>query len=296
MASEHDNLVLVFTAWLDALRRGDLDTLGAHLAPDVVWQGLRPDLRCNDREEVVATVAAQLDLPAVEALELRVAGGDQVVLGVVSPDLVEVAGEPLPGQVWEVFTIRDGAILRIDEYKTRPEAVRAAELDDPSLAVADRGTPLSFTFEDLLRHHGPGSPGGVAIAFRALELGLPLLAPDALPERRDITVRTAFGGPGARDAFELVTRAVTDGRYVVDPRLARPERGRALERFVFTLEHWGRTATLLLREGFVDDEFVDLARTPSRDAAQEARLDVLKHRLAARVMAAPADRVLEIEA
>jgi len=65
---------------------------------------------------------------------------------------------------------------------------------------------------------------------------------------------------------------------------------------VFALEHWGRTVTLLLRHGFVDDEFVDLARTPSRDAAQEARLDVLKHRLAARVMAVPADQVLETEA
>jgi hypothetical protein len=129
-----------------------------------------------------------------------------------------------------------------------------------------------------------------------LELGLPLLARDALPERRDVTVRTAFGGPGARDAFELVTRAVTDGRYLVDPQLARPERGPALERFVFALEHWGRTVTLLLRAGFIDDEFVALAGTPSRDAAQEARLDVLKHRLAARVMAAPADQVLDAEA
>jgi len=165
----------------------------------------------------------------------------------------------------------------------------------PSLDVVDRGTVLRFTFDDLMRHHGPGSPGGVAIAFKVLELGLPLLGSGAPPERREIAVRTAFGGPGARDAFELVTRAVTEGRYVVDRALARPARGRVLERFVFALERRGVTATLLLKDGFVDEEFVDLAGTQARTASQEARLDVLKRELAERVMAAPAAEVLEVE-
>jgi hypothetical protein len=165
----------------------------------------------------------------------------------------------------------------------------------PSLDVVDRGTLLTFTFEDLMRYHGSGSPGGVAIAFKVLELGLPLLERGAPPARRAMAVRTAFGGPGARDAFELVTRAVTEGRYVVDPELARPARGRALERFVFVLVHPKTTATLLLRDGFVDDEFVDLARMQARDVAQEGRLDVLKRELAARVMAAPAAEVFEVE-
>lgn len=61
-------------------------------------------------------------------------------------------------------------------------------------------------------------------------------------------METAFGGPGARDAFELVTRAVREGRFEVDAGLARPERGRALERFVFRLGYRGRATTLTLRE------------------------------------------------
>jgi hypothetical protein len=40
-----------------------------------------------------------------------------------------------------------------------------------------------------------------------------------------------FGGPGARDAFELVLRAVTGDPYTLDLGLARPERRRAAERF-----------------------------------------------------------------
>jgi len=164
-----------------------------------------------------------------------------------------------------------------------------------SLVVQDRGTRLTFTFADLMRYHGPGSPGGVAIAFKALECSLPLLDPAGEPERRDIAIRTAFGGPGARDGFELVTRAVTDGRYVVDPSLARPHRGRTLERFVFVVSHRETEVTLLLREGFISDEFIDLARTEDRDDAQEARLDALKRELAERVTARPAAEVFEVE-
>ncbi len=161
------------------------------------------------------------------------------------------------------------------------------------LEVVDRGELLGFTWDDLMRYHGGGSPGGVAIGFKVLEYGLPLLNDGAPPARREIDIRTAFGGPGARDAFELVTRAVTDGRYVVDEGLARAERGRNLERFVFTLAHRETEATLLLREGFVTDEFIDLARTEGRTGEQESRLDVLKQELAERVMATPAAGVVE---
>jgi hypothetical protein len=57
----------------------------------------------------------------------------------------------------------------------------------------------------MLAQHGGGSPGGVAHAFKVLERALPLLDTAGPPERREIVIETAFGGPGARDAFELVT-------------------------------------------------------------------------------------------
>ena len=55
-----------------------------------------------------------------------------------------------------------------------------------------------------------------------------------------------------------------------------------------------RTATLLLRDGFVHDEFIDLARTDNRTVEQESRLDELKAELAQRVMAASAVDVFDI--
>ncbi len=163
-----------------------------------------------------------------------------------------------------------------------------------AIEVAERGRRIVYSFADLMKYHGPGSPGGVAQAFKVLERALPLLDPDAPCERREIVVETAFGGPGARDAFEMVTRAVTGDRYRILGELARPERGRALERFVFRLTYRGRTVTLTLREGFVSDEFIDLARTEQRTATQEARLDLLKRELAERTMARPAADVYDV--
>lgn len=162
------------------------------------------------------------------------------------------------------------------------------------LQVVDQGTLLAYGMEDLLRYHGPGFPGGVAHAFKVLERALPLLAPDGVPERREISVRTAFTGPGARDAFELVTRAVTEDRYVVDSALERPDRGRTLERYVFVLTHHDRTVTLLLREGIVREEFIELSRAHERTPAQEERLTTLKQEMADRLLSRPVLEVYDV--
>jgi hypothetical protein len=161
-----------------------------------------------------------------------------------------------------------------------------------TIEVAERGRRLAFSYDDLLRHHGGGSPGGVAVAFAVLQRALPVLQPGGLCEREELRVRTAFGGPGARDGFELVTGR----RLELDASLTRPDRGRALERFVFVLSHRDRTVTVVLREGVVTDEFIDLARTDPRDADQERRLDALKQDLADRVLACAPAEVCDVEA
>lgn len=162
------------------------------------------------------------------------------------------------------------------------------------LVVQDRGQTLEFSFEEILKYHGPGSPGGVANAFKVMQRAFALLSPDDPPQRREITLRTAFGGPGARDAFEVVTRAVTEDRFTLDPALAQPDRGRALERFVFEVGAAGRSVTLRLREGYVTDEFIDLARTDGRSEEQEARFAALKAEVCERVMAADAADVYDL--
>jgi hypothetical protein len=164
------------------------------------------------------------------------------------------------------------------------------------LEVVDEGVVLRFSFDEMLRYSGPGSPAGVAMAFKAMELAFPMLDPDSPLERRRIVVETAFRGPGARDGFELVTRGLTEGRYIVDEALERPDRGNTLAQFVFRPRYGDTAITLLVREGQVTDEFVEMARKPDRTEADEAHFTALKQGMADRLMGSAPEDIFEIEA
>jgi hypothetical protein len=165
---------------------------------------------------------------------------------------------------------------------------------DETILVQELGQHLEFSYTDMLCYAGPSSPAGVASAFKVMQRAFGALSPNQPPQRRSVVIRTPFQGPGARDGFEAVTRAVTDGRYIVDSALARPDRGRLLQSFVFQISIAGRTATLLLRPGFVTAEFIDLAGKAERDHAEEAHLDQLKAQLAQQILSAPAEDVYEL--
>jgi hypothetical protein len=165
----------------------------------------------------------------------------------------------------------------------------------PAIILRDHGRLLRFSYEDMIRYHGGGSPGGVAHAFKVLERGLPLLHSDQPLPRREIEIETAFPGPGARDGFELVTRAVTDDRYRVLEALVRRELGRERERFVFRLCYRAHSTTLTLREGFVTPEFLELSHREERSPAEELWFTALKEDMAARVMSCTAGQVYDAD-
>lgn len=165
-----------------------------------------------------------------------------------------------------------------------------------TVTVSEAGTPLEFTVEDANRYHGPGFPGGVAHGFCVVQHAVALLGENGAEpvERREVSVRTAFGGPGGRDAHELVLRAVTDGRYVVDPELAETERGPVLARYVWEYTYRGRTVRLHLRdEGLVTEEFITLGAKPDRTPEEDAHLEVLKSEMAQRLLERPVGQVYE---
>lgn len=167
---------------------------------------------------------------------------------------------------------------------------------DAAITVCEHGRDLTFTFDEMCRYSGGNSPAGVAHAFKVLERALPALGGDAPVERRRLQIETAFGGPGTRDGFELVTRAATGNRYVVDRALARGELGPARERFVFRLSlDGGDPVTAVLREGFMTDEFVALAFADTRTDAQEQRLTELKDEVTDRLMAVSAEEAYDLE-
>lgn len=164
---------------------------------------------------------------------------------------------------------------------------------DTMITVMENGGPLFFEFDDLMRYHGFGFPGGVAHAFKIMELAFPLLSPAEPPERREVSIVTPFSGPGARDAFEMVTRGLTEGRYTVDPSLAKLERGEVLKGYVFNLTYRGRTAFIQIKPGHVRDEFIELGRKKDRTPTEDERLTYLKSEMADRLLSQPAAAIYE---
>lgn len=114
-----------------ARRQRDLDALTAGLDPDVVHQGVMPELVCNGRDEVVANVRSSFDQSdfGIERLELN-AVGDSVIVGIAGPRFREIPF--LEGEIFIVFTIRDRLIVRLDDYRTREDAFRAAGASAPA--------------------------------------------------------------------------------------------------------------------------------------------------------------------
>ena len=164
----------------------------------------------------------------------------------------------------------------------------------PALRVHEDGQPIDFTYEAILDYHGGFSPAGVAHALKVMELAFPLLDPSGPLERREIVIATAFAGPGARDAFEAVTRAVTGDRYTVDPLLEAPVRGRTMANFVFHLSYRGAAVHLQLRPGHVSEEFIDLARADDLSATQKDRFRQLKLEMSERLRSLDAAEVYEV--
>jgi len=162
------------------------------------------------------------------------------------------------------------------------------------IAVLDGGKLLTFSHSDLLLYHGVAFPGGVAHAYKVMQRAFPLLDNGNPPERREIEIRTAFRGQGGRDAFELVTRANSEGRYHVDAALERTERGSTLARYYFALSYRGTVACVQVREGVVREEFVFLEHKPDRTPEETERLEVLKAEMSAKLISAPCADVYDV--
>jgi hypothetical protein len=114
-----------------ARRRGDMDAVAAGLDAAVVHQGVRSELVCNGRNAVLERIRQSLNggERGIERLELD-AAGDSVIVGIAGPRFREIPF--LDGEIFMVFAIRGGRILRIDDYRTREEALRAVHREAPA--------------------------------------------------------------------------------------------------------------------------------------------------------------------
>jgi ketosteroid isomerase-like protein len=120
------NLEVVFEH-LDARRKHDVARLESQLDPNVVHEGVLPDLICHNRAEVLENIERGFarDDFGVDRLEL-IDVGERVVVGLAGPRFQEVPWAPLNGQIYVVYRLRDGRILRMHDYLMRTEAMAAA--------------------------------------------------------------------------------------------------------------------------------------------------------------------------
>jgi ketosteroid isomerase-like protein len=129
MSDTASNIEIIFADWLDAMRRGDIETMADRLAPDVVHEGIREDLICRNRDEVLHNMRSRAGrVPPVDALEL-IEAGDHVVMSVRAPGVgvpVDPSSDEPRGQAVVVFTLRDGLIVHMRDYTHRTDALAAA--------------------------------------------------------------------------------------------------------------------------------------------------------------------------
>jgi catechol 2,3-dioxygenase-like lactoylglutathione lyase family enzyme len=133
MTHTDQNVELILFGWVDALRRCDPERIADRLAEDIVWQGLRHDLVCPNREAVLDNiVGGGQRREQLTGIEVAALDDQHVLLGVQLPGVTEFFGETLDGAIFDVFTIDNGVITRIDEFKTREDAVAHARSTAPA--------------------------------------------------------------------------------------------------------------------------------------------------------------------
>lgn len=170
-------------------------------------------------------------------------------------------------------------------------------MTDDTLTVLDHGEPIAISFADILKYHGRSFIGGAAHGFKAMQRAFPLLCADGRPERYELTIATAFPGPGGRDAIEMTTRAFTGGRYTVDIDLGGPDviespRGR----YFFRFSYRDASVDVTLREGVVRAEFIALSRRGAATPQERERLEWLKQDMAERLMSLPPEEAYDAAA
>lgn len=163
---------------------------------------------------------------------------------------------------------------------------------DNSIKITDQGELLEIAFADVHRFHGPGSLAGAALGFKACQAALEALCPADPPARIDLSIVSGHPGPGVRDAFELVSRVVTRGAYVVDTTrpVARWNPYQELS-FSFVVKvAGGRLAEVVLEQHVLPPRFFELLHLSALPAATQAvkqELRELKKSLAARIVGTP---------
>ena len=123
-----ENVEVVREAWV-AYSRGDYDRVAGFHDPHIVVVTLE-DGAVYGNDDVLANYERWDEAweEAETTLEEVIGQGDRVFLTARFHARGRASGVEIDTRLYEVYTVRDGKVLRIDEYADRAEALEAAGL------------------------------------------------------------------------------------------------------------------------------------------------------------------------
>ncbi|TBL77299.1 hypothetical protein [Paenibacillus thalictri] len=167
------------------------------------------------------------------------------------------------------------------------------------IRIMDGPDELHISFADIEKFHGRLALMAVAVAFRAQQAAFKELFGDQAPQRKDISIMSGHAGPGFRDSFEFVTRALTRGVYTVDVNYPKgqhdPYRPQSYA-YVISSATAG-SIEVTLKENFLPPVFYDYlkkSREGTMTDADNEEFRNLKISLSKHALALPQDELLEV--
>lgn len=167
-----------------------------------------------------------------------------------------------------------------------------------TVSINENGTICSFTYEELLAHHGGAMPGGVALAFRMLQWVFDEVL-QVIPERGHCEFYSGLGenGKGIIDTVTKVLGVAENESLRLDKEYSLDKTGPAAPgggRYYFECGCEGRLVKLAVKDGAIPEEFFRCSREMHRkrtagekitkaetDHLQQLRIDLSKAILAA---------------
>ena len=121
-----ENVEIVREAW-DAYSRGDYDRIAGFHDPHIVVVTLEEGALFGNNA-VLANYERWNEAweGAETTLEEVIGHGDRVFVAARFHARGRASGVEVETRLYELYTVRDGKVLRIDEYATRQEALEAA--------------------------------------------------------------------------------------------------------------------------------------------------------------------------
>ncbi len=155
-----------------------------------------------------------------------------------------------------------------------------------SIVVRHDSGEIAISYEELVKYHDKNHWGGVALAWKIIQLAAEILNDGQALERSLVRIRTGLNPPGLVDGFEYLTRAVTRQRLVVDPTLNQGPKS-PFGSFCFVIGYAEKRVALQLKEGLLPDDFATLGRKCQAGMGSEeekTRWTGIKHSLGEVIM------------